>query len=127
MSIDNNKLIAEFMELEKTSNNARGRKTDDLFYINIFGCCKVENLKYNTSWDWLMPVVEKITRLDVGVVEWDSIIKGHAVLDMGFLFNDMLPVFNAVIQFINWYNDNQKKSFSTDEVKEFINEIKGGE
>src|SRR5437870_607544 len=26
--------------------------------------CMVANLKYHTSWDWLMPVVEKIESLD---------------------------------------------------------------
>ena len=44
--IEGNKLIAEFMGLSMLHNQTR-----------------LETLKYHSSWDWLMPVVEKIEQL----------------------------------------------------------------
>ena len=41
---ENNKLIAEFMDLRSTG-------------LSIY---KPSEYKYHTSWDWLMPVIEKI-------------------------------------------------------------------
>ena len=48
----NNKLIAEFMELEVE---------DGLYYYTTsMDDYKTDTLYFNSSWDWLMPVVEKI-------------------------------------------------------------------
>lgn len=47
----NNKLIAEFMELEVE---------DGLYYYTTsMDDYKTDTLYFNSSWDWLMPVVEK--------------------------------------------------------------------
>ncbi len=46
---ENNKLIAKFMDTEITNNTK-----------NILG----SSLKYHSSWDWLMPVIEKIESLN---------------------------------------------------------------
>ena len=42
--MEDNKLIAEFMDLKSTG-------------LSIY---KPSEYKYHTSWDWLMPVIEKI-------------------------------------------------------------------
>ena len=48
----NNKLIAEFMELEVE---------DGLYYYTTsMDDYKTDTLYFDSSWDWLMPVVEKI-------------------------------------------------------------------
>ncbi len=55
-----NKLIAEFMEFH--------RDTEDLYLIdnynlrseNQFQATYVREMKFHTSWDWLMPVIEKL-------------------------------------------------------------------
>lgn len=54
--IDNNKLIAKFMG---------GWYKDGYTYINHLSalCYKSDCLSYHSSWDWLMPVVEKIERI----------------------------------------------------------------
>ena len=48
---EGNKLIAKFMDLDIK---------EDLVYLNEMEACKIQNLEYHESWDWLMPVVDKI-------------------------------------------------------------------
>ena len=51
---DNNKLIAEFMDVPQGSHTH--------FMIEPFALesyADVDDLRYDTSWDWLMPVVAK--------------------------------------------------------------------
>jgi len=71
--IEGNKLIAEFMGGERHwLNGMKEPFTDDTIWgyydvgVNITSTYSgrpialVNDLKYHTSWDWLMPVVEKI-------------------------------------------------------------------
>ena len=46
-----NKLIAEFMGI-RYAENRNSHKSSDYYYEDI-------ELEYHTSWDWLMPVVDK--------------------------------------------------------------------
>ena len=50
---ENNKLIADFMGLELTTDGI-----SDLYYTKDKRLKQIE--KYHTSWDWLMPVLKKI-------------------------------------------------------------------
>ena len=90
--MENNKLIAEFMEVTK-----------------VF---KPKDLAYHNSYAWLMPVVEKIESLG-----YPTVIKcigiGQrltVVLDGGELFEGEIcttkieATYKAVVEFINWYN-----------------------
>lgn len=45
-----NEVIANFMELKKEENK----------WISPVNGSKIVNLKYHESWDWIMPVVEKL-------------------------------------------------------------------
>jgi len=66
--MESNKLIAEFMGIEEAYNpngNDWVLKTtnpDTYGDTDILESCKSNELKYHTSWDWLMPVVGKISR-----------------------------------------------------------------
>lgn len=60
--IEGNKLIAEFMGLEWKLH--LGRR-----YLYNHAWIPLENLKYHSSWDWLMPVVEKIETMVIQVPE----------------------------------------------------------
>ena len=51
----NNKLIAEFMGCTHPFNDI----TDATLYLVSHGTFNSSELKYDTSWDWLMPVVNK--------------------------------------------------------------------
>lgn len=107
---EKNRMIAEFM----------GIKVHELDVPHI-----LEDTKYHTSWDWLMPVVEKIEwGLGNGENFWIKVSKidgehsyipyvyysGH---DNGKPFDITLhnyfeskldATYQAVIQFIEWYN-----------------------
>ena len=50
--MENNKLIAEFMGVVFHD--------DENQYYSSDGICIGMSLQYQTSWDWLMPVIEKI-------------------------------------------------------------------
>ena len=57
----NNKLIAEFMGVNVITLDDV-RKNKDPYHSSSDGYLK-DDLKYHSSWDWLMPVVEKIENL----------------------------------------------------------------
>lgn len=136
--LEGNKLIAEFMGWQEPSLEYKikwcGVKTEErLKKINeeyIPYLIKEKNseplfkdsLRYHSSWDWLMPVVEKIAELDiayrVGIVligyvkingfQMPPIVKN--VSREGSLINPtwLNATWLAVVEFINWYNDNGK-------------------
>lgn len=84
-----NELIAEFMGLDIDGN----RVTDGQQETTL------DKLKYDTSWDWLMPVVEKIANLHskfpFEVSEFCN--------DYGIAAKKEV-VYRAVVDFIRWYN-----------------------
>ena len=95
---ENNKLIAEFMGLGKVEpyymEDLNNGDTNLVFSTG---------LKYNTSWDWLMPVVEIILNLQDAYAQ-----------ERQKVFNSISPDINttytAVISFIKWYNENKQHS-----------------
>ena len=117
---EKNKLIAEFMGLEIV--NA------DIILYELNGIAyPINKLHYHKSWDWLMPVVEKIESFQDGD-DGDS-MRGHLynfrieqnfvyILDgesMGIFGRDVIiemngdnkldATYNAVVEFINQYNN----------------------
>lgn len=62
LTVEGNKMIAEFMDV-KPSKGIMG-DTREWYKINL-GYCEIispqDDFMYHTSWDWLMPVVEKIS------------------------------------------------------------------
>lgn len=88
--------------------------------------CRWTYLHYQSEWDWLMPVVEKIESLSLKNDWFDyryftvrnemsyCLIQGHSInsqpgtiyqspygVDMG---NKLESIYAAIIQFITWYN-----------------------
>ena len=55
--MEENKLIAEFMEVHEIMHDGYSEYDFD---DNTLDVVHEEELQYHTSWDWLMPVVEKI-------------------------------------------------------------------
>ena len=83
-----NKLIAEFMggytPYEKFGDNT------EYYYKGKY--VKLENMEFHKSWDWLMPVVEKIEKLEVGDVAWTSV------------YFDIQREYDKAVEFINQHN-----------------------
>jgi len=134
--LEGNKLIAEFMGatlfLERWRVQDENRKyTVEQPLANFLLMAKNEELKFHTSWDWLMPVVEKIVKYVYEEEEQDGgfgkvIVKhrphprtfGMISQEEKFMvrFNrcamydaDTLieATWLAVIDFIKWYNQNK--------------------
>ena len=69
---------------------------------------------YHESWDWLMPVVDKCTQVGFRdqeeenefTAKWDEVFDNFGM----FLGNHIDEVWEAVIEFIEWYNKNNDKS-----------------
>lgn len=54
-SMSDNEIIAEFMDLNRIVHNPE-------YFITDHGMTHQNEFRYNSSWDWLMPVVEKIAQ-----------------------------------------------------------------
>lgn len=111
---ENDRLIGEFMMLGLPKNFPKIWK-------------EFEKLDYHKSWDWLMPVVEKIETIKLPIHErfivqvstnsctieaknlW-KYLKGDEYYN-GAYFNQVVEenkfnsVYKAVLQFIKWYNE----------------------
>lgn len=134
--VDGNKLIAEFMGFKKrTDLHTRGAlfmqapAPDGVTYSPCYIVDKADDphdefleLKYNSSWDWLMPVIEKITKIEDGkfsvdissVGMWACFIKRDDVfekniVDYGGFTPIIMNAFKSVVGFIEWYNTKYKK------------------
>ncbi len=80
-----NKLIAEFM------GNGKEYEID----INT------KTLKsYHTSWDWLMPAVNKCMQTGENTDEWDALYDALSTVNK-------TNTYKAVIEFIKQYNQNK--------------------
>ena len=93
--MENNKLIAEFMGLQFSKGE---------YYRPLYnsGDWTPENeLQYHTSWDWLMPVVQKVSSLCDEPCELDNM--KHALLT-----GDIESVYDDVVEFIKQYNDERQ-------------------
>jgi hypothetical protein len=93
--IQGNKLIAEFMGGTLDSPSA------PYYYFLSEGRYKTE-LLYHSSWDWLIPVIEKIYELDLqrGLVFTIKDCLASACL---------YDTYNCVVEFIENYNCNKNE------------------
>ena len=109
---NDNKIIAEFMGFTKDSKdlyliddyNLRGEDEYQATYIS--------EMKFNTSWSWLMPVIEKIESIGFSCdrIDGDVFINdknGNNVIPNPMDVNTMTMLqktYYVVIEFINQYN-----------------------
>lgn len=78
------------------------------------------DLEYHISWDWLMPVVEKICDIgpfDINIHSWTCEFTDESKVHTKLICRSMYPdkrlpmitiIYETVISFIQWYNENKK-------------------
>ncbi len=120
MDTENNRLLAEFMGLKPKLESPDVYSYSDMPFFSVRESCpeKVmesisKYVKYNSSWDWLMPCVDKIEKL----LPDDSVITIEYKNCYIPVLNDKVPftiegsgetkieaVYNACVEFVKWYN-----------------------
>jgi hypothetical protein len=126
MNIENNKLIAEFMGCKLI-----GTEKDNIYYIpqhserrllykglvNESIDFKPSQMKYHESWEWLIPVVEKIESLNVVCFEKNLqeegdyqclFTKGNDIFICHYADTSKEATHRVVVEFIKWYNEREK-------------------
>jgi hypothetical protein len=96
-ALEKNKLIAEFMgwTLDDKDLNSYRKLNNNVFKYSL-----LSNFKYDTDWNWLIAVVEKIANMK-GFYAIENDLKDtiiNAKID---------AVYNACVEFIKWYNENR--------------------
>lgn len=73
-----------------------------------YWCISPDHIRYDRSWDWLMPVVEKIEslkgRIDIHQYGCSLQYKFGSVAQEFAEETKIASVFKAVVDFIEWYN-----------------------
>lgn len=113
MMIENNKIIAEFMEVLFD-------KEDNLYYINATNTLEfgrwVKEVPYNIDYNLLMEVLNKIQRLGYWIKTQSTNNGVHASFFIGKTgFSDPIiqysrgkvkeTYYKACLEFIKWYNE----------------------
>ena len=97
--MNDNKLIAEFMELPTEVFNSGLLNYYHREY-NSGTWYEEHELSYNVSWDWLMPVANEIIKSrDEQNADWDL-----TDLKYGLQSTNIDMLYKAVIEFIKTYN-----------------------
>lgn len=100
-TIENNNLIAKFMEVSINKNGTY--ELPQYGTIRPNGNFKTEfedsQLKYHTSWDWLMPVINKIINTNTLAQRRQNVY--------GSITPDISKSYKAVVEFIKWYSQNK--------------------
>ena len=123
---ENNKLLAEFMGVKKelfwfnlkTGNYVKKENTYcEIEQVSLY----VKNNKpitsflYHSDWNWLMQVVEKIESLgyNIDTMKYQSsqfcgIYRDGKIIYTNYCETKIEAVYNACIEFVKWYNKNNK-------------------
>jgi hypothetical protein len=107
-----NKLIAEFMGLrvDKTPDGVDAWFVDLENLKSIYHNQDAREPKFHSYWDWLMPVCHKLDYLaENKSVDWSADYEGYCdkLEDSITRTYTIEPVFNTVVEFIEWYNANK--------------------
>jgi prolipoprotein diacylglyceryltransferase len=110
--VENNRLIADFMgyeTYEHTNSIAINIGEGNEFNSEVFGHI---HTKFHESWEWLMSVVEKIENIQFNVEQSGGSCTIHPCVLKEPVFetystNRLEATYQAVIQFIEWYNEHK--------------------
>lgn len=105
---EGNRLIAEFMEVEKCTRCdpwcGGYRYGLGIFYLP-------EEMKYNSSWDWLIPACKKFDNLYLyePCLSSDDYIDHCENIDNAVTNYEIKPAFQMLVEGIKWYNKIKEK------------------
>lgn len=122
--IESNKLIAEFMGIEPFSEIGQYEAKDIIIALDMtmnpcihfnsfLDVVYIDDFRFHESWDWLMPVVEKIESLgyNVKIYTWaKGTVHSCSIEGVSIDYNGdskLRLVYESIIEFIKWYNDNK--------------------
>lgn len=112
--LEGNILIGTFMTI-----NGELETPEDIYELSCLTEDEfIEEFEYHISWDWLMPVVEKvcsiITKLQDEIESntdeeyEDMLMEFYTTFNEISLFNETIEtLYGYVIEFIEWYNDSK--------------------
>ena len=114
-TIENNKIIAEFLSVKihpcETIENFKFLPIEERGLYNGYF---IDELKYHEDWNWLMIVVEKIESLGYRIEIVKHICRIYLSNKETIIISENTPkieaVYNAVVEFIKWYNNQNKVS-----------------
>lgn len=108
-TMEQNKLIALFMGYTEDQIQCA-----DWCGCNVYYKCEITGLEemiganYNSSWDWLMPVVQKIDKLPRQQKPWVQLVDKEDNLSLDICNSliqlDIAMVFQSVVNYIIWFN-----------------------
>lgn len=113
-----NSLIAEFMGLRHVSDdkyikNLREMKSNGIYFEQGY---MTSELRYDSDWNWLMQVVDKIEGLNFSVEmnrqeegDYQCLIVKKEIIVQTFSSNKIESVYKALVEFIKWYNESNDK------------------
>ena len=118
---ENNKLIAEFIRIELFNEefteallicNALDLSVNPYTHFNnVLEDVYLDDFKFNSSWDWLIPVFtkcwDKIEEFQFDTEKYDYATK--EIFHEDYTFSDFIradieSIYERVVEFIKWYN-----------------------
>lgn len=110
MTTENNKIIAKFMDYKFTTFKGIEYCKPYGHGLNCEDANLVEDLEqFSTDWNWLMEVVEKIEGFkgNKDVIHWSR--NNWTIFDLKLTESKIQATYNACLEFIKWYNDQEVK------------------
>lgn len=119
--LESNKLIAAFMGFNQKLSDNKYKIPSEPGYGKLSDIIFIDSCEYNSSLDWLMPVIEKIEGLEnvrineitIGIVSTMIYARNRETNEFYQPMNYSVGetrldrTYNAVVEFIKWYNQNK--------------------
>lgn len=87
-------------------------------YYTPFGWYNENNIKYHSSWDWLMPVIKRVREMHSGILKTvgggvSGYIKAAGEMNRGLISCDIDKAHAGLYKFIQWYNQSTQNNEQT--------------
>lgn len=93
--------IAKFVGMKST--------LEGWIWLDEYNQMRIENLKYHSSWDWLMPVWDKLTTALRDSMPTDRYFHQLNRFENKIHACDIKGCFEIIVENIDWYNNHVSK------------------